>query len=248
MTMYDYRQAKKDILSILNSKTEIMKCAAIPKADSTLTYENGIKAWTAAIFVDIIKSTEIFKNEKEERVARVMRAFTSEIISILSSDDKYRQIGIRGDCVFGIYSAENKEDLVELFRHAYLINTFLLMLNKTLEENGFFSLSAGIGLGCSEELIVKAGKKGSGINDVIWIGDAVVDASNLSGMANRGGIEAIAMTRLFYTNIIDILKDENKNYSIWIKEKTGFYGNEGYYHCNIVQTDFDKWIDEGMKI
>ena len=117
----------------------------------------------------------------------------------------------------------------------------LLQINKLLEKYGYPTIRAGIGLGCSPDLIIKTGQNGSGINDKIWIGQAVVDASHLSGIANRQGISAIAMSPLFYDNIIEQLCKENEKYKSWIiAHVKGYYGGVDYYHCNIVEKDFEK--------
>ncbi len=248
---FDYKDSKKQILGIINSKTKIEK-KPIPKSESEFTYENGIRSWVGSIFVDIVDSSSLFKNQKEEIIARIIREFSSGIIEILNSKGKLRQIGLRGDCVFAIYSAEYQSDLVDIFRLSYQINTYMKMLNKLLENNDFPKIVAGIGLGASEDLVIKERKKQSGYNDLVFIGDAVVDASNLSGVSNRQSIGAIAMNNTFYSNIIDELKKENSKYSNWIKPKYSntYYTNSSsvqYYHCEIIQTDFNDWIDGGMR-
>ena len=96
-------------------------------------------------------------------------------------------------------------------------------------------------------MIIKAGRSGTGINDKIWIGKAVVDASNLSSIAGRKGISRIAMSDCFYGNIIDILQEENNDYTMWIKCKKNYYGSTEYYYCDIIQSDFNQWIEDGMK-
>lgn len=246
ITLYDYNTSQKAIEQILNSKTKIIEKDSIPSSDSEYTYENGIKTWVGALFVDIVDSSKLF-NSANEDTARVIRSFCSEIISILKDDTNYREIGIRGDCVYCIYSAARQGDLVEIFRHAYRINSFMKMLNKLLVKNGYSSIRAGIGLGCDQELIIKAGQNGSGINDKIWIGKAVVDAAHLSDVANRNGISEIAMNVLFHDNIIDLLCEENAEYKTWIKSHSaGYYGGVDYYHCNIIETGFDKWIEEKL--
>lgn len=210
------------------------------------TYKNGIKAWVGALFVDVVDSSKLFQTADED-TARIMRSFCSEIISILKDDSNYREIGIRGDCVYCIYNAPLQTDLVAIFRHAYRINSFMKMLNKLLEKNGYSAIRVGIGLGCSQELIIKAGQNGSGINDKIWIGKAVVDAAHLSDVANRNDISAIAMSPLFYDNIFEHLCEENADYKTWIKSHSaGYYGGIDYYHCNIVETGFDQWIEENI--
>lgn len=244
--MYDYKESKKRVEVILDSKVDVEKKDSIPSSDSAFTYENGIKAWVGSLFVDIVDSSRLCKSP-DKTTAKIFRAFCSEIIAILKDDDNYREIGIRGDCVYCIYSANKQKDLVEVFRHAYRINTFMKMFNKLLEKKGYEQIQAGIGLGCDEDLIIKAGHNGSGINDKIWIGKAVVDACKLGDIANRNGIGPIAMSTMFYGSIIEKLKKENENYSSWIKaHNTSYYGPIDYYHCNIIQNDFNAWIDKGM--
>lgn len=244
--MYDYKKSADTIRNILKSPTKIINKSSIPSTDSDFTYENGIKTWVGALFVDVVDSSKLFESANED-TARIIRCFCSEIISILKDDPNYREIGIRGDCVYCIYTTEYQQDLVKIFRHAYRINSFLGMLNRLLNENGYMAIRAGIGLGCGEDLIVKAGQNGSGINDKIWIGKAVVDAAHLSDIANRNGINAIAMSPLFYNNIIELLSDENSEYRSWIKaHTTGYYSSIDFYHCNIIETSFDKWIEEEL--
>ena len=242
--MYDYKKSKDVIEDILTSQTKIVEKDRIPASDSEFTYSNGIKTWVGALFVDIVKSSELCQSANED-TARIFRAFCSEIISILKDDENYREIGIRGDCVYCIYTAQYQADLVEIFRHAYRINSFMKMFNKLLLKHGYNNISAGIGLGCDEEFIIKAGQSGSGINDKIWIGKAVVDACHLGNEANRNGISAIAMSPLFYDNIKETLLKENPSYESWISAKKTYYMTE-YYHCDIVETGFNDWIDGGM--
>ncbi len=213
--MYEYQKSKETVESILQSSTKIVEKDFIPSSDGAFTYENGIKTWVGALFVDIVDSSKLFQSPNED-TARIIRSFCSEIIAILKDDNNYREIGIRGDCVYCIYNAPYQPDLVEIFRHAYRINSFMGMLNKLLKKNGYSTIKAGIGLGCSEDLIIKAGQNGSGINDKIWIGKAVVDAAHLSDTANRNGISAIAMSPIFYNNIIAQLCEENVSYKSWI--------------------------------
>lgn len=102
--MYDFKKSKETILSILNSPTKIVKKDGVPASDAEFTYSNGIKAYVGALFVDIVGSSDLFE-DANENTARIMRSFCSEIISILKDDPNYREIGIRGDCVYCIYTA-----------------------------------------------------------------------------------------------------------------------------------------------
>ena len=161
--MYDYKESKKRVQDILTSSVEVEEKDSIP-ADSAFTYSNGFKAWVGSLFVDIVDSSKLCASP-DKNTAKILRAFSSEVIAILKDDSNYREIGIRGDCVYSINSVCNIDDLVTMFRNAYRINTFMEMFNKLLEKNGYKRIRAGIGLGCGQDLIVKAGHSGSGIND-----------------------------------------------------------------------------------
>ncbi len=77
------------------------------------------------------------------------------------------------------------------------------MLNKLLENKGYTEISVGIGVSSSQELVVKAGRKGVGINNMVWIGNAVTKASNLSSLGNKNGLRSIVFSELSYVNFIE---------------------------------------------
>ncbi len=236
--MYDYKSGKGSIINILTTKTDVKKSNCIPKDEKNFNLSNAFLTDVGSIFIDIKKSSILF-DTKDEKLARLMRAFTSEIITIFQSFNKYRQIGIRGDCVYAIYEVQNVSDLLEIFNIAKVSNTFMKMFNKILKNYGYENIMAGIGLGFDKELIIKSGRKGTGVTDKIWIGKAVVDASNLSSIANRDGVNPIAMSETFYNKI-----SPNRIFSQY-KNKIKFSKN--YYHCDIKDVAFEKWIDNGMK-
>lgn len=239
MSNYDYRSGKQRVIDILTSKTAIEETKTIPSSEDEFTYENGVKSWVGALFVDIRDSTNYFKNNKPDIVSRVMRAFCSEIISILQADDNFRQIGIRGDCVYGIFSVPYKSDIETILNNAIVINTFQRMFQKILNDYSMPTFEIGIGLGCSIDLVIKAGRKGTGINDFIWIGDAVIDACKLSSQGNKDGFEPIVMSECFYNNIKDIDVNKDETYSKFCNRKYSENLGEYVWHCNLVMTDFN---------
>ena len=239
--MYNYENSKANIINILKSKTPTEITNTIP-TDQEFTFENGIKCMVSAIFVDIVDSSTLFKS-KDEKLARLLRAFTSEVITILQDFVQYNQIGIRGDCVYGIYSTPSNTDIDKVFNIAVYVNTFMKMFNELLSNNGYQQIKVGIGLGCDEELIIKAGRSGTGINDKIWIGKAVVDAANLSSIANRDGYKSIAMSEEFYSKIIDWENNEKS----WFNKTSNSVTKSIFYQCDVIKTKFNKWIKDGMK-
>lgn len=71
--MYDYKKSKDVIEEILTSQTKIVEKDKIPASDSEFTYSNGIKTWVGALFVDIVKSSELCQSANED-TARIFRA------------------------------------------------------------------------------------------------------------------------------------------------------------------------------
>lgn len=244
MSNFNYEESRKRIEEILNSKTQIEEVDSISNDEDGFTYENGVRTWVGAMFIDIRNSTDYFKENDAEKVARIMRAFTSELIGILKQNEKYVQIGIRGDCVYAIYSTPKQNDLNYILSDACFINTFQKMFQKILERKNWPTFKIGIGLGASKDLVIKAGRKGTGINDNIWIGDAVIDASKLSNEGNTRGIDPIVMDSCFYENIKDFNASESYKYSDCAKKVWSSKLNEYVYCCNMVTIGFNNWIKD----
>lgn len=246
MAYYSFEEGKNRINEILKNNAEVEK-KEVPKDDSKFTYDNGIKSWIGAIFVDIVKSSEIIGKEEEKKVSKILRSFSSELITIMNSSNNVREIGIRGDCVYGIYNTPYKKDINELVDIAIYINTAMYMLNKMFKTHGLKEIKVGIGVSVGEDLIVKAGRKGTGINDKIWIGTAVVNASNLSNIAGRNGKLIMAFSKIAYDNFIDIMvENDTKNSEQTIK---GWFKYDSYqeaYFSDIVYTGYLEWIEKNV--
>lgn len=246
MNNNEYEKSRKRIEDILNSKTKIKEVDSLSNDEGGFTYENGVRTWVGAMFVDIRDSTDYFKNNNQEIVARIMRSFTSEIIRILSKNKSYIQIGIRGDCVYAIYSAPKTGILKSIMDDACYINTFQKMFQKILEKKKWPTFKIGIGIGASKDLVIKAGMKGSGIRDNIWIGDAVIDASKLSSEGNTGNIGPIVMDDCFHYNIKDFYHDNTKKYDDLAISFTSNKLCTKAYQCDLTIIDFDNWIGDNF--
>lgn len=245
---YDYKERKKKVEEILDNTDAVNEVKRFPR-DENFTYTNGYKAWASAIFVDLRDSTTLFTGNDDVSIAKLIRGFTSEIIEILMKDtdkEDLKEIGIRGDCVYAVYSTPYKEDLYDLANRAFHINTYMNMLNKLLSNRGLPSIRAGIGLGASETLTVKAGRKHSGVNNLVWIGESVATAAKLADLGNKDGTKPVVMSSVFYSNYIDVQKEKNpKAETWWTQKRDTKYGY--YWHGNVVMVEFDDWIAAGMK-
>lgn len=248
MANYNYKEGKQRVLRILNNAVEVQKSKKVPKPDSSFSFNNGFNSWVTAVFVDIRDSKSLFSQNKKTTVARVIRAFTSEIIEILKDDNNLREIGIRGDCVYAIYTCSTENEDYEILDKAIYVNTYIDMLNVLLSNKQMPNIKAGIGIATAMDLVVKAGRKGSDINNLVWIGDAVSFAAGLSSEANKHGKDKILMTKQFYNGVIKQLKNNHpkKNIDNWFSfYKIPVIGE--CCGCNLVKTNFDNWIKNGMK-
>lgn len=244
-TDYDYKNRKKEVEDILDNTDEVNEVTRFPRNED-FTYTNGYKAWASAIFVDLRDSTTLFSEHDDVEISKVIRGFTSEIIEILkkgTDKEDLKEIGIRGDCVYAIYSTPFRQDTIDIAERAFYINTYLKMLNKLLSERELPTIKAGIGLNIGYTLTVKAGRKNSGINNMVWIGESVSVASKLADLGNKNGVNPIVLSSIFYSNYIkEMGSTEEANW------ESGYDSNHGtYYHANLVKSNFNTWIDGGMK-
>ena len=241
---FDFNKSKSRIISILKDKTDITEQDEVPAYDSALTYKNGIKAWVSALFLDIRKSAEYFNNNKADIVARVMRAYIQEIVSLVKENDKdynlIRDIGIRGDCVYAIYTTPKKADINYVLNVAAHLYSFNLMFQKVLKNNSFPSFKIGIGLGADKDVVIKTGKPYSDVNEMVWVGKAVVDAAHLSSYGNNEeGILTIVANSCFYDNLTE------KNKELFEGKETDYTG-ETIHYGNFWFVDEMEWVNKNV--
>ena len=245
---YDYRERKKKVEEILDNTDEVQEVDKFP-SEGDFTYTNGYKAWAGSIFVDLRESTILFSSDDDVKISKVIRGFTSEIIEILRKDvnNQLMEIGIRGDCVYAVYSTPKKNDIYDIANRAFYINTYMKMLNNLLNSRSLPEIKVGIGLAAKKTLAVKAGRKSSGINNLVWIGESVAKAAKLSDLGNKNGIDPIVMSSTFHFNYIEIQKDKepNKEAEKWWTIKNDNDLGE-YYHGDVIKGDFNNWIKDGM--
>lgn len=245
MSDYDYIQGKNRVESILDNHMIIEEKKKLP-TDGNFTFENGYRTWLTSIFIDIRNSSRLFTSENQEETAKVIRAFISELIEILRDNDEFMlEIGIRGDCVYAIYNTPSQEDILNCANKTFYANTFIKMFNKMLTKRGIEPIRAGIGMSTGCDLVIKTGRKGVGINEKVWIGTAVTEASNLSSLGDKDGYSRLMYSWRSYINFIDGLKARNseKDVEQWFTTINNPIPNIGrVYNTDIIKSAFDEWI------
>lgn len=154
--MYDYKAGKKRIDTILDASMPVKESSKLPSIDN-LTFENAYHSWITAIFVDIRDSTSLFADDDREQTAKIVRSFTSEVIEILRGESLEREIGIRGDCVYAVYTTPKQKDIYDVYTKTAYTNTFINMLNKLLKNHCLDVIKARIGLAVGNDHVIKAG-------------------------------------------------------------------------------------------
>lgn len=92
----------------------------------------------------------------------------------------------------------------------------------------------GIGLAYGSSLLIKSGYKGSGINEVVWLGKLVGEAAQLCSYGNKGYDDREMMvSNTFYDN----LNDNNK--ALLTKN----YNRDCYHGC-VINTAMNDWVNQ----
>jgi class 3 adenylate cyclase len=233
---YKFEDSLVRLDSILNSTSTFDDKDDIPKRD-TLTYTNGYYVKCCALFVDLRDSSTLPNIHQKKVLAKIYRSYISEIVAILNGYDDCKEINIVGDCVSAIFRGRFMLDIDDTFSAAARINSVVQILNYKLEKKGYTAIKAGIGLSWGRVLMIKAGYNGSGINDVVWMGDAVNKASKMCSKAMKELQMPIVATPDFYDNLYH---EDNKN----LFHAQNNYSGENYYTSSAVNVEMDKWLSE----
>lgn len=102
------------------------------------------------------------------------------------------------------------------------------------KKKGYSELTVGIGLAYSSSLYIKAGYKGSGINEVVWLGKLVSEAAKLCSYGNKEYYDKEMMVSdIFYNN----LNEDNKKLLEYNSYRT-------CYHGHVVNLEMDEWVQK----
>ena len=200
-----------------------------------LTFKNGFYARCSAIFVDIRDSSSLPSKYNRPKLAKLYRAYISEVVAILNSSELAREINIVGDGVWAVFNTPLKKHADEIFDLTAQVNSLMKVLNYKLNKAGFDKGPIKVGIGASDgrALMIKAGYSGSTINDVVYMGDVVNHAAKLAAQASKDGADPI-----FVSNDIEYyLADKYK----------GFCNKNWTYDCytaGVVNIAMSDWYDQ----
>jgi len=232
---YDYEASFARIDGILaQSQSNFEEVDELPDRER-LTYSNGFYARCSALFVDIRESSKLPDVYNRPALAKLYRAFISEAVAIMNSMPKAREINIVGDCVWSVINTPYKSDIDNVFKAGFEINSLVKVLNYKLSKAGYTTpIRLGIGMSWGRALMIKAGYNGSGLADVVYMGDVVNRAAKLAAKGGSGyGVPPMMIDDNFALN----LDAENKKFL------TKDY-SRGCHTANVVSTDMDQWYND----
>lgn len=235
---YDIDKSSSRLDDIINAN-DINYCDKnyLPSRDK-LTFTNGFYVNVTSLFIDIIDSSSLTDSHKRPVLAKIYRSFLSETTAVINSYDICKEISINGDCVWGVFDTIHTSDIDQVISLAAQLLSLIRIMNYKLKKKGYEAISVGIGIDYGRALMVKAGYNGSGLNDVIWMGDVVNQACHLANKAGRNHQKSTLITPTIYTNI----NDNNKKFFT-----PCYIDNELMYQGNIVNVNMEKWYKDNCK-
>lgn len=231
---YDYLKSFERIDTIIAaSDNSFEELKEIPSRDK-LTFTNGFYVYCSALFVDIRDSSQLPEKHTRPKLAKLYRVYLSEIVAVMNGNDVCAEVNIVGDCVTGIFKTPYKSDIESVFSTAAKIASLVDVLNCKFKRSDIEQITVGIGMSYGRALMIKAGYKGSGINDIVWMGDVVNEASKLASYGNKTRLDREMMvSTVFYNN----LSEHNQGLLKWNSQRD-------CYHGYVINTRMNKWHEE----
>ncbi len=231
---YDYSKSfdrLDDILAAADTSYE--EVDTIPSRDK-LTFSNGFYVNCSAMFVDMRGSSSYPDKYRRPTLAKIYRAYASEIAAVMNGNMWCGEVNIVGDCVAGIFDSQYKSQIDSVFSTSAQVHSLVKVLNYKLGKLHIDPIVIGIGISYGRALMVKVGFSGSGISDVVWMGDVVNEASHLAGYGNSTYSDhPIMVSTVFYQN----LNEDNQRLLTYHYQRS-------CYHGNIVNVAMEDWYKQ----
>lgn len=204
---YDILKGVARVDEILQMNCSAEDVDSVPSR-GCLTYKNGCYVNVSALSIDIVDSSKMTDSAKRPTLAKIYRCFISECIAVLAELDFCQEVNIHGDCVWGVFDTTDRCRFNLLFNTAEKLMSCINMINNRLNKYVHQEIKVGIGCDFGRALMIKAGLEGSGLNDVVWMGDVVNSACHLANKAGRNGLPVM----LFSDNIYNRLDNDNQKW------------------------------------
>lgn len=232
-TTYDHVPSVARIDELLaGSDQQYEEVDSIPSRDQ-LTFNNGFYVNCSALFIDVRGSSTLPDKYKRRTLAKIYRSYISEAVAVINSNPDCTEIMIIGDAVSAVFDTPTRDKIDGVFDTAARLNSLVKIINCRLKRNAIEPIRAGIGLSYGRALMIKAGHKGSAINDVVWMGHVVNRASKLCSLGSKGpSDDPVVVDEVFASNLRDVYKKLLTN------------THQGYYTARAVNVSMEDWTNK----
>lgn len=234
---YDYIESIRRINEIISSQDKSYEELDSAPSRDKLTYTNGYYVNVSAIFIDIRDSSELSKNNTFRQMAKLYRVYISEVVALLNGYTECHEVFIEGDGIWAIFNTPFQSDINRLFIASCQINSLIQIIKYLFKMNNIPNIQVGIGMDYGRALMIKAGYKGSAINEVVWTGDVVTRAAELCKYGSRTYYDNVIMlSNVIYNN----LNEHNKKLCYWNNSRN-------CYHSDAIIIEMDNWYQKNCK-
>lgn len=219
-----------------NSDKSFEELKSIPSRDK-LSFKNGFYVYCSCVYMDIRHSSDLATKYKRPTLAKIYRCYISEAVAVVNSSPECAEVNIHGDAVWGVFNTPYKKDIDAVFSVAAKLSSVIDIINCRMRRKDIDPVTVGIGMDYGRALMIKAGYRGSGLNDVVWMGDVVNTAARLCSYGNSSlGDREMMVSDVFCDN----LNDDNKK----LLERNY---HRSCYHGKVVNTAMNNWVEENCK-
>lgn len=234
---YDVQQSSTRIEEILNASDNTYEDKTEVPSEDLLTFTNGFYVDVTALYIDIRKSTQLAAAHTRPVLGKLYRAYISECVAIINSNEKCSQIFIEGDAVIGVFSTPNCSDVDKVFETAGQLSSLNILLNHHFAGKGYSTIDCGVGIADGKALMIKTGHKGSTVNEIVWIGKVLGEAAHLSYHGNRDGKLQLQVS----TRVHQLIKNGYKNFLKPVYAG-GLTGGIVQYEASIGDLGMHNWL------
>jgi len=238
--LYSFDKSLERMDEILNSNSFYEDNKTFPKRDD-LTFTNGYYVYVTSLFIDLRDSSKLPDLHTPKVLAKIYRSYISEAVAIINGSTLCKEINIVGDCVSAVFTTPLKSNIDSIIDIAASLRSLVDVLNYKLKKKKYNEINAGIGLSYGKVLMIKAGYKGSTINDIVYMGDAVNKASKMCSRASKDWHGMIVLTEEMYDNI------EKQTYKDFFSPKYESGTLKKYYHGSPVSIEMNNWLKDKKK-
>ncbi len=107
---------------------------------TSLTFDNGFYVDVTVLFIDMRGSKAYQDKHNRPVLAKIYRAYISEVIAVMRGDVKVSEIYIEGDGLWGVFNTTTHAEVNQVFSTAAKLSSLIDMLNIKLESKGYTDL------------------------------------------------------------------------------------------------------------